>query len=152
VCHQDPVPSKLTLCDSMVSSQRANARGVDPEQTPGRPTRKQQQSRSSPMLRHLATISMSTQKRSDPRRRLEPTSTYMRPCSHRAICKANLLPQSNYQEGGITSPMTRMSRQRVRDFVATLVIRPRPKAQGERAGSRLGWVPNRVALPLFRDE
>jgi hypothetical protein len=104
------------------------------------------------MLRLLATISTSIQKRSDPRRRLEPTSTYTRPCSHRAISKANLLPQSNCQEGGITRPMIQTFRQHVRDSVAILVIQPRLKARGERAGSRLGWVPNRVALPLSRDE
>jgi hypothetical protein len=136
----------------MVSSPPASVRGADPEQMPGRPTKKLLQNRSSLRLRHLATISTSTQKRSDPRRRLEPTSTYTRPCSHRAISKADLLPQNNYQEGGIISPTTRTSRQRVRDSVATLVIHPRLKAQGGRAGSRLDWVPNRVALPLSRDE
>jgi hypothetical protein len=99
--------------DSMASSPRASEHGADPEQTPGRPTRKPPQSRLSPMLKYSATISTSTQKHSDLRQRLEPTSTCTPPCSHPAISKANLLPLSSYREGGITRRTIRESRQHV---------------------------------------
>lgn len=71
-----------------------------------KPTRRLQQSKSSPKLRHTATISMSIQKHSGRLQRLGPTDTYTPHCSHQIIFKVDLPQQSNYLEAGITKPMT----------------------------------------------
>jgi hypothetical protein len=77
---------------------------VGREQIPVRPTKRQHLSKSSPTLKHLATISTSIRRLSDLLLKLVPTGIYMYLCSLQTIFKAGSPRQNDCLEAGTARP------------------------------------------------